>query len=65
MKIAAMRARVARLLPGTAGEKRGRISRNTANSSNQKTAEGVMHRLNRERRDLSQAVAEGKISKYA
>ena len=59
-----MRARVARLLPGTAGEKAGRINRNTVNAADQKTVAGVMRRLNRDRPALEPVHKTERLKRY-
>jgi hypothetical protein len=60
-----MRARVARLLPGEAAPGPGGLHRITVKPPDQRTAAGVVRRLNRDRPDLAQAVAEGRISANA
>jgi hypothetical protein len=61
-----MRERVTRLLPGrTADTPGGAREQGRITALNQKTAAGVIRRLNRDRPDLAQAVAERRMSANA
>lgn len=59
-----LRERLARLLPGQAAETPGGLKRNTLKHQSD-TAERTMRRLNRDRPDLAQAVAEERLSANA
>lgn len=63
-RMAKMRARVARLLPGKAATRPGGLGGITT-KPRQATSAGIVRRLNRDRPDLAQAVAEGQLSANA